>query len=349
LYLLVQGASMIRRGFWPRRQGNEPHCRSCDYILIGLESQRCPECGSVISPLNTVLGQRQRRLGLAWTGVAFSLLGLVLPGMLAAMALRSIDWYHYEPAFMIMRDLRSKSPGVADAAMQELMRRDQAGDLATKYRQQIIEMGLFEQAGTGQGVLTQQLVEYVERQYVAGHLTDAQKTQFGRQCLILALRVRPIVVLGDFVPYQTTEACRVPTFWVRLLYQDDRTINIDGQGGAAKFSGGEGSMCGLGSGGASGGGVVCKSVGQHQLQVTYRVELHRGDFGNTDPNNLLFQEDRKLTGNFEVVAQPPKGYFSLIMIRNSGIRSRRAYSPTNSPWIPNPGVSRDASCSSPFP
>jgi general secretion pathway protein G len=46
-------------GFW-RRQGDQPHCRRCDYLLIGIQSERCPECGTPLSPDNILHGERRR-------------------------------------------------------------------------------------------------------------------------------------------------------------------------------------------------------------------------------------------------------------------------------------------------
>ena len=62
MYLLVSGL----RG---RRVGDEPHCARCGYILLHLESDVCPECGTGISPANTVHGQKRRRYGRAAAGL----------------------------------------------------------------------------------------------------------------------------------------------------------------------------------------------------------------------------------------------------------------------------------------
>jgi hypothetical protein len=317
LCLLVVGIMMIKRGFRSSRRGYEPHCRSCGYILLGIDSQRCPECGTAISPRNTVHGQRVRRHGLAWAGIAAVLLGLALPGILAAMALRNVNWYHYKPTFMVMTDLRSSSPTIAGVAMQELMRRDQAGELSSKYQQQIVEIGLTEQAGTGQGPLTQQLIEYVEQQYMTGHLTDAQRTRFGRQCVIVSLRVRPIVVLGDFVPYKENETFRISSnpafapFGVRVVYHE-KDCTDDMQHEPSWGGSSESTLDRLESGGHSGSTLECKSVGKHWIQITYHIDLYQGNYVCDNPDHLVYHEDRKVIGNFEVVAQPPEGYFTLI-------------------------------------
>ena len=38
LILLLVGAVAVRRGVWPPRVGETPHCRRCDYIVRGLSS-----------------------------------------------------------------------------------------------------------------------------------------------------------------------------------------------------------------------------------------------------------------------------------------------------------------------
>ena len=68
LPLLVGGTVLLKRGRWPRRVGTEPRCRACEYSLVGLTSDRCPECGSAISARTTVRGQRIRQPGMVWGG-----------------------------------------------------------------------------------------------------------------------------------------------------------------------------------------------------------------------------------------------------------------------------------------
>ncbi len=119
-------------------------------------------------------------------------------------------------------------------------------------------------------------------------------------------------MLGDRVPFLVDEKGRVsgPHFWVRVV-EKGSGIDVDDKK-LHQPIGGEGSMSGLGSGGSAGNSIACKSLGTHQLLVVCGVELHQGTFGSTDPRDLLFQEDRKLTATFEVVAQPPAGNFNLI-------------------------------------
>jgi hypothetical protein len=305
LVLIVTGAVLARKGFWPKRRGQQPHCGECDYLLIGIQSERCPECGTVITAQNTLRGERQRRMGLGFGGAGLVLLGLGLLIVPVAGDIGNIPWYHFKPTFMVMGDLKG-TPAAAADAVQELNRREKAGGLSAKYEQQLIEMALAQQATTGTGPLTQGLIEFLAEQCAAGHLTDAQKTRFGQQSLVLNVHVRPIVVLGDWVPFRINDASRIVGPGYCVTYEC-RETDIDGQ--KVLSSGGGGSMNGLGSGGSFGNTVPSKEVGTHHLAVTVHVEVKQGNYQS---GTVLYTEDRTLAADFQVVAQPPPGYFSLI-------------------------------------
>jgi hypothetical protein len=71
------GVILIKWGWWPNRRGSEPSCRKCGYLLIGIDSQRCPECGTAFSPATVARGLRPTRRGLGWTGLLLVLVGVV--------------------------------------------------------------------------------------------------------------------------------------------------------------------------------------------------------------------------------------------------------------------------------
>jgi hypothetical protein len=103
--VLLASLVLLVAGMWPRRRGEEPHCRKCDYNLTGLPSDRCPECGGTITAKSTVHGERRRRPGLMLVGVAL-LLAAPLPFYHAA---KQVDWYPYYPASWVIRDLRTNN------------------------------------------------------------------------------------------------------------------------------------------------------------------------------------------------------------------------------------------------
>lgn len=311
LLLIASGGILARRSIWPKRRGIEPYCRRCGYSLVALASERCPECGAHLSPASIVYGRRDRRVGLGLIGLAILMLGLILPLSMIVGGISEIQWYHFKPAFMVIRDLHSGSGAVADAAIRELDRRDVAGELSSEYQLHIAALALAQQATSSQTPLTHDLIQFLERQVIAGRLTAAQKALFGQQCLTLSLRIRPMVVAGGWIPFQVDETCRVinPPMFVHI--EDADKIEIDGIA-VRQGSSGSGSMSGLGSGGSSGNSVRAPPPGRHTLRVSNHVEVRGGSFGSTDPRQILLQEERVLTGTFEVVAQPPPGDITII-------------------------------------
>jgi len=76
----------LAAGLRGSRRGDEPHCPACAYLLIGIRSERCPECGTPISAANIVNGQRTRRKGLAFSGGTLLFFGVVYLGLLTVIA-----------------------------------------------------------------------------------------------------------------------------------------------------------------------------------------------------------------------------------------------------------------------
>jgi hypothetical protein len=63
-----------------RRVGDEPHCRGCNYLLHGIQSERCPECGTALWPLAIVRGEPTRR----WAPFVAGWLMIVLTALFLA-------------------------------------------------------------------------------------------------------------------------------------------------------------------------------------------------------------------------------------------------------------------------
>jgi len=290
--LLVSALVMFKRGLWPQRYGDEPHCRHCGYLLIGIDAKRCPECGTALLPNNIVFGERHRQLGMAAIGAAI----LLIPGiLLVSLIVHGISWYHFKPTYFVIHDLQSNG-AIALQAMNELDRREMAGGLSNKYEQRLIELGLAQQATNATGTFPSWAIEFAEKQFQAGKLTDAQKQRLFRQSVQLTLSTPSIVALGNDVPFQVSVASRVtiPHLYVKIIEWesvsiDDRIV-MSGPSGSSGFSG-------LGGSGSSANGVPCKQPGRHRLIVVPRIELYQGN-GNMGPP--VYSEDRSLTAWFTV-------------------------------------------------
>jgi hypothetical protein len=298
LLLLPSGLVFLKRGLRPAPVGIEPHCRRCGYLLIGIDSAACPECGIATSPANVVYGQRKRQLGVAALGAAiwffpcFVLIGFAMHGVW------SIPWYHFKPTFMVIRDLQSGGSASLEA-MHELDRRENTGALSTKYEQQLVDMGLAQQATTARTTFANWTIEFTEEQFQTGKLTDAQKQRFFQQCVQLQLSVPPMVVTSQFVPFQVNAASRVtvPHFYVTIA--EWKSVSIDDRV-LISASLGDSGFSGLGASTSPGSSVPCKTPGHHVLTVVAEIRVYQG-MGATGP--VLYTEDRALTAPFEVV--PP--------------------------------------------
>ena len=92
LMLLVMLWRLIRR----KRIIGQPHCRRYNYLLINAHSDRCPECGLLLTPRNRVIGRPQ-----SWRiALAASLLLAITGGYLAGRARLPregavSDWFHW--------------------------------------------------------------------------------------------------------------------------------------------------------------------------------------------------------------------------------------------------------------
>ncbi len=159
LYLLFIRS---RRGIGP-----EPRCHHCDYILIGISSDRCPECGTRI---DHELGAEHRR----HQGKRRNILGFCL--LMAAMGLlvlnkawqwsQTVYWYQYYSTSRVMEDLihgagkpppanapwawhiSSRSfppvppPDLSSAALLEFQNREKVGKLSQDYRRKLDSLAL---------------------------------------------------------------------------------------------------------------------------------------------------------------------------------------------------------------
>ena len=84
-------------GLRGRRVGDTPHCRKCAYNLTGLTSERCPECGSVLSSGAIVQGVHQRRGLFVVGGVVLFLVCFWSLGTVAYQRARTVNVRAYYP------------------------------------------------------------------------------------------------------------------------------------------------------------------------------------------------------------------------------------------------------------
>jgi hypothetical protein len=163
LILLHAGAFLLRLAWFPRRIGETPHCRSCGYILEGIDSDRCPECGQHVSPRTIVRGQRVRRPYLAAIACLLVLLGLTASILTLTDRFRAIDFYSYKPTGWVIADLRSADYAVRWEAWVALDGRMKQGKFDERHRDGLDEVAI--QLRSSAGRLADAIREYLIERY----------------------------------------------------------------------------------------------------------------------------------------------------------------------------------------
>ena len=136
----VVGALLLFRGIRGRRVGDEPRCRKCKYILIGISSSRCPECGRDVTAKGRQVGLwRLRRVAFA-TGLCLALISLAVVEQYVYPRVYSyvngVDWYRYYPTDWLL-SLVDRDTAVIG---KELVDRLDRGLLSEEQREEFTEL-----------------------------------------------------------------------------------------------------------------------------------------------------------------------------------------------------------------
>lgn len=306
LPFLAIGAWLLKRGRWPARIGSTPHCPHCDYILTGIEAERCPECGRAIWAGNFVLGERGRKPGKAIAGLLLILIGILFLTLDFAGGLRHVDWYHYRPTAWVLKDLDAKSPPAQTKAWYELHRRSTDGSLSAAQQDAMVERALREQeTGNGAGGYRVAMVDFLFQRYRDGKLSDAQTARFFDNGMKLKLDVRPLVGAPDRVPFSVFAIGRGPTMgmpmWGLWVQTNDLGMWIDGKKiDTPKTSYGGGACGGWGCSRT----LDPQSPGKHRLRIDLEVGAGIGPVASLE-GPLSHVRTVQLTGDFQVTPEEP--------------------------------------------
>lgn len=303
----LAGVVIMLRGRRGVRRGDTPHCRRCDYPLVGLASDRCPECGTPLTPEHVVRGGRVRRPGLVAGGAGLGVVGLAMLIGGGTAAVDRIDWYRLKPTAWLISDVESGPPSTAGQAWAELRRRSDGGGLSGGHRTRLAELALTRQAKDPPGSLLREMVDWLGTAAAAGELTPEQKERFFRQIVQLQLRVRQKVAAGDPVPYRIGHGGRGPSslgWWTRV-----GPVEVTVEGRRVAGPGGHSGFSGMGGGGSSGSALPpVEAPGRKTVAATVRVQVYGGprQFDEENPaTELLHEHDVLLTDALEVLAVPP--------------------------------------------
>ena len=194
--LLLIGVVLLIAGLRGRLVGDDSICRNCRYDLRGRPtgSTICPECGADLAkPKAIQRGRRNRRPGLAVTGVALALGALLYSPV--ATSISQINWIQYKPLGWILNDADSTTPATRDAGLAELLRRMKGNELSHRQTNRIVEHVLAVHGDT-----TRQwspdwglLLDAAAR---AHRLTDEHFERFLKQSVELYLDIKPRIRRG---------------------------------------------------------------------------------------------------------------------------------------------------------
>lgn len=300
LVILFAGITLLKKGRWPKRIGDTPHCASCNYILTGLDSGRCPECGDEITPGSILHGERKARTGFVLTGSFLILLALALGGLAMSDALPSIDWYQFRPTSWLISDLDTPQKMIA---WTELQTRLTAGKVSAAQQDRLTERALREQVSPSPSntPLTDPLMTYLGQRWSDHAMTDAQEQRFFAGCSNLTLTIRPAVGPKDDIPYLVSHNSRGPRAWAEEL--TDEQIEIDGH--KLPNGGGSTSFENLGGAGSFGSTIQKQKIGRHHFVLTLRIRIGKSGQNYSNLNSAYFDQERKLSADFDVLATQP--------------------------------------------
>jgi hypothetical protein len=145
--------------------------------------------------------------------------------LLAALGLgvremyRRVDWYQYKPTRWDMRDLESTDPAVSDRAWQELWRqRFEQGKLSRHWQEKMADVALEQHWMAPRRRRGEERMVFLWQQHEAGKLTPAQVDRLFRQTVRVRWTLRPVVLVGQDVPYYAEGERYLPDkgWWMKM-------------------------------------------------------------------------------------------------------------------------------------
>ena len=295
------GALLLKRGHWPRRVGDLPHCGKCDYILSGPQ-QRCPECGTVVQLSTIVRGERHRRPGLALLGGGIGLLGLAFIALVAAGVASNLPWVRIEPLSWLLRDLGRGNTSGGYAAWTEIQRRIDGDLLSDDQQNAVVERGLqLQAAGTAPLGQNTNVLDFVASRFFDHKLSSQQTDRFFANALKMKLTARRVIGTKSPVSYSASSAGgQGPTSWmlrVRMLEEQIDNGPIEKLGGEITTSF---------AGTWSSGGTLpsMPNPGKHRLRIKAELAAYPAAAGWSFTTPPIKRVTSDLTSDFQVIGGP---------------------------------------------
>ncbi len=402
------GVSFFIGWRWPPRKGQAPHCGKCDYNLTGLQSGRCPECGTPFDPKSTPQGETVRKRRLLYAAIACWLWG----GFEVYLFVRQGNLYQSYPLSWVCQDaefgsaarsgrgwaelqrrqedsvlspgqqagvdalcvryIRGSKPAGAHASWRVLTKRvkdttlvqeavnalfqtciEQLGmdpppapneawtvvetliadsQLSSSQHSQVVALCLSQQPFDKARAWNRPMVDYLEKLYRAGKLSEAEREAFFRQIATIELLARKKVVLGDPVPILLDIRQRGPIgFRVEFCPAEDERMTdmllpyLDGKlmDGGPRMPIEVNDLRSIDSGYrehiSHQLALECDAAGRHTVELALTVRVRERPVGQVDGGvKLRHQRQIRLSADFEVLAEEPAVYIR--QVNDSSLR-----------------------------
>lgn len=277
---LVLAVVLFIRG-WRGRFVGVNWCRACRSDLPqGAVSPACPQCGAPLDgDLAVGFGRRRRRpiaIGLA---MLFAWAGLSIAADRMANLLGAVDWQAHKPTPLLMREARGANAGRAYAAIEELLKREDAGELSAVPTDSLVGLVLEKVMATGWRT-KQPWIPLVEQAWVEGRLSDEQALDFARHLVLLsyAMQGRREIRQGTFLRFSLFPAAPI-RLTDHAIEVSTLPLDVSFAGGPvrAKFEPADRAML-IQPGSTSGGGgrvliPIVATPGVHTLRSTWQIDV----------------------------------------------------------------------------
>ena len=344
-------------GLRGRRADDHPLCRKCGFDQTGNPGAKgCTECGADLTRKKAVkIGHRARRKGPLVAGLALLVACLLVGGIVGYVVIRGVDVQAHKPAWLLARELRSTDDAARDAAVAELERRLNQGELSPAAASTLVDWALDQQADRS---LTWDprwggLVETARRDKAA---SDAQWKRYARQGLVPLLAVRPSIRQGDPLPMEVSVDRRTGPAASWQMYLTVENLAAAGRPvGAGSFAGGMaftpmGSAYSFYAGTQLVPGQQTDAFDLGPAQATARVQLVIGEYqprGNgwnapvsAEAVSPLVRDAVELSASFDVLGRDaPPGFVTTDESLRPKVEARVWVSPLR--WVSEAAAAAD--------
>lgn len=284
--LAAVGALLIVHGRRTRQRLGDRWCRACRSILPAerLAEAKCGCCGGDVSAVVAVgVGRRRRRPGLIALG------SLLLWAALSVVLARGIDWFNavdwpaHKPQFLLFRQAESDDIATSLAAINELLRREQAGSLSNDRRSELVGL-LLDRVMPSDHETATRWFPLVEPEWLAGRLSREHSLALAKRVtgLIGSIPSRDAPRQGTFMRFALSPQPRERLAKSSVIvHTEPLEVTLDGEPVATEIDDSNGPAV-IAPGMQQGGGMriqfpLLVAPGDHTLDSKWKVQFQISD------------------------------------------------------------------------